>query len=73
YVHGDIRPPNVLLLDGWKNASSRARKNKYVRIADFDWAGTIGEARYPCNLSPDADGVSDYAIIPIKHDMDMVE
>lgn len=45
-------------------------------FVDFDWAGKIGEVRYPLNvyrkiwLPP---GVSDGALIKVQHDMDMLE
>ena len=45
-VHGDLRPPNVLVRpakDGKKSAI----------LLDFDWAGRAGEARYPDDLNPD--------------------
>lgn len=35
FVHGDLRPQNILVVD-----------NK-VRLLDFDWAGNEGTARYP--------------------------
>ena len=39
YVHGDLRPQNVLVFEG------------KVRILDFDWAGRCGVARYPKELN----------------------
>jgi len=36
YVHGDLRPPNVLVKD-----------NKQIYIIDFEWAGKVDQARFP--------------------------
>jgi hypothetical protein len=66
YVHGDIRPPNILIAD----AGNRAM------ILDFDWAGKSGEVKYPFHLSEGirwAEGVSDYALITQAHDLEMFE
>ena len=41
YVHGDVRPQNVLVSDNT------------VRIVDFDWAGKHPNARYPPELNMD--------------------
>ena len=42
-VFGDLREPNVLFSEG------------KVFLIDFDWAGKVGEARYPRGLSPHVD------------------
>lgn len=42
FVHGDIRPTNVMV----KKSGPPG-----VMLLDFDWAGVIGEARYPMNVS----------------------
>ena len=42
FVHGDLRLPNILV--GPDDA---------IKIIDFDWAGTVGEAVYPPLLNPD--------------------
>ena len=42
FVHGDLRCPNVLIDDSTKN----------IKVVDFDWAGKVGEARYPLNTNP---------------------
>lgn len=39
FVFGDLREPNILFSDG------------KVFFIDFDWAGKVGEAFYPSNLS----------------------
>jgi serine/threonine protein kinase len=45
FVHGDIRPPNIVVVDGEGPVGPR------TRIIDFDWAGLVGEAVYPLNIS----------------------
>lgn len=42
FVFGDLRSPNVLFSKG------------KVFLIDFDWAGKVGEARYPSGLSTQA-------------------
>ena len=39
YVHGDLRPQNVLVV------------NNTIRVLDFDWAGQTGVVRYPKELN----------------------
>ena len=43
FLHGDLRPPNVVL----QEQPDGSRK---AYIIDFDWAGADGEARYPRNV-----------------------
>ena len=40
FVHGDLRPPNILALE-----------DNTVRILDFDWAGLAGVVKYPDDLN----------------------
>ncbi|KAF8547814.1 hypothetical protein OG21DRAFT_1392989, partial [Imleria badia] len=35
YVHGDLRPPNILCVED------------RVMVFDFDWGGKVGKASYP--------------------------
>jgi RIO1 family len=42
FVHGDLRPPNILA------------KDCKVYVVDFDWAGKDGAVRYPVYLNPDS-------------------
>ena len=42
-VHGDLRPQNVVIDDAKSNAF----------LVDFDWAGSVGVARYPTRLNHD--------------------
>lgn len=68
-VHGDVRPPNILIEEGEGAEESR------VRVLDFDWAGEAGKVHYPFNLSPEIKwpkGVEDYALIEIAHDIAMI-
>ncbi|KAJ7584356.1 hypothetical protein C8J56DRAFT_150380 [Mycena floridula] len=64
YVHGDFRAANILV----KNADS-------FLFVDFDWAGKVGEARYPPNVNRDSirrpDGAYDGQLITAQHDNDM--
>ncbi|KAH9941866.1 uncharacterized protein BXZ73DRAFT_88259 [Epithele typhae] len=69
-VHGDVRPLNVLLLRGWEEGVEGR-----VRLIDFDWAGRVGEARYPSHLSKrvfPVEGVQDFAPITPAHDAGML-
>ncbi|KAJ7429500.1 hypothetical protein B0H11DRAFT_1613085, partial [Mycena galericulata] len=38
-VFGDLRPPNIIV------------HNSSVHLVDFDWAGRVGEARYPSTIN----------------------
>lgn len=65
FVFGDLRAPNVLFSKG------------KVFLIDFDWAGKIGEARYPRGLSSHVDwpaSAADLERKPIEtaHDLDML-
>ena len=41
FVHGDLRAPNILV------------QGDRVLVIDYDWAGRLGEARYPIHLNQD--------------------
>ena len=67
-VFGDLRAPNVLVLE------------KKAMVVDFDWAGREGSARYPNDISLDAEdglgwheGVSREGLIEKAHDLYMLE
>ena len=40
-VHGDIRLPNIVVVDGDGDIGTR------VKILDFEWASVLGVVRYP--------------------------
>ena len=68
YVHGDIRSSNILV----------GNSEDDFMLLDFDWAGRIGEARYPMNLNRSEglwrpDGARDGALILADHDIEMLE
>ena len=44
-VHGDLRPPNVILDVDALDSSRKAY------VIDFDWGGEAGKVRYPYNLN----------------------
>ena len=67
YVHGDLRNVNVMVTNGPTPA---------VMLVDFDWAGKIGEARYPINVNREdmyrPEGAVDNELILADHDMMML-
>jgi hypothetical protein len=67
-VHGDVRKENVMVKDGGKE----------FKLLDFDWAGVLGEVRYPRHVNKAVElrrpeDVSDGELIAAGHDMAMVE
>ncbi|KAF8918615.1 hypothetical protein CPB85DRAFT_996170 [Mucidula mucida] len=70
-IFGDVRPPNVMLLDGEESMEER------VRFIDFDWACKEGDGvRYPFHLSGAvcrASGAQDYDVITKAHQEAMFE
>ncbi|CAG8605017.1 2146_t:CDS:2, partial [Paraglomus occultum] len=42
YVHGDLQDCNIMVKTNMKE----------IKILDFDWAGPVGEARYPWFMNP---------------------
>jgi serine/threonine protein kinase len=67
YVHGDIRTTNIMV----------KRSGSGIMLVDFDWAGVIGEVRYPMNVNTEEikrpRGVYDNELIMPAHDTEMVE
>lgn len=68
YVHGDIRITNIMV----KKDGSPG-----IFLIDFDWAGVIGEVRYPMNVNREGisrpQGARDGELIFANHDMEMVD
>jgi hypothetical protein len=67
-VHGDIRETNIMVKD---------RGRKFMLI-DFDWAGSLGKAKYPRLVNLDKilrrpEGVEDGKSICSEHDQLMLE
>jgi len=83
FVHGDLRPPNVLVnkmnaTDGGNgnNINNVPKVSDDVWIVDFDFAGKEGEARFPLFLNHAkrmgwADDVSDNVLITKTIDDEM--
>jgi len=68
YVHGDIRTTNVMV---------KKNGDPGIILVDFDWAGVIGEVRYPMNVNivdvKRPNGAYDNELITLEHDLAMVE
>ena len=67
YAHGDIRSTNIMVK---KTGEDR------VMLVDFDWAGRIGEVRYPMNMNTKIArpaGVYGGELIMANHDMEAVD
>ena len=68
-VHGDLRRPNMMVLNG--------DGKEQVRIIDFDWSGRAAVVRYPLFLSssvfPAELGIRDYELIEKNHNVVMAE
>src|SRR5437660_9303827 len=68
YVHGDFRDTNIMVCE--------SDQTKFMFI-DFDWAGKIGEVRYPMHVHRGRnlwrpEGVIDEELIKADHDVDML-
>ena len=46
FVHGDIRDANLLI-----DRASLASDDVTIHLIDFDWAGCVGEAKYPIGMN----------------------
>ncbi|KAM6501181.1 hypothetical protein JOM56_004195 [Amanita muscaria] len=68
FVHGDIRDTNIMV--------PRSGEPHFFLI-DFDWAGRIGEVRYPMNVNRKGiwrpDGARDGELITAEHDDEMLQ
>ena len=75
FVHGDIRPQNVLVKRPVTGHGALS-----VWLVDFDWAGEINKAKYPFLVNPDLgngfrrpSGVKGGGVITPVHDLAMVD
>lgn len=72
FVHGDIRDTNILV-----DRDSLQTDDIKLHFVDFDWAGRVGEAKYPIGVNTVSiyrpTGVAYDALITQAHDLDMVE
>ncbi|KAF5338778.1 hypothetical protein D9757_014993 [Collybiopsis confluens] len=72
WVHGDIRPPNVLIVNSKDEPD--VKEADRVRVLDFDWAGADNEVCYPSDLLMDSRPASAGDFLPIlkAHDLFMI-
>lgn len=73
YVHGDVRDANILV--DRESLSSKDGEVK-LHLIDFDWAGCVGEAKYPMGVNTVSvrrpAGVDEGVFITKEHDIEMV-
>ncbi|KAF8523805.1 hypothetical protein JB92DRAFT_2882804 [Gautieria morchelliformis] len=69
FVHGDIRATNFMVPKG--------KEETKIMLIDFDWAGKMGEVRYPHNVNVvgvrRSPGAYDGELITTGHDLAMIE
>lgn len=73
-VYGDLRRQNIMIADAAGQDNEENIGNR-VRFIDFDWAGKVGEVRYPLHLSScisEASGGLEYDLIQKDHDTNML-
>ena len=74
FVHGDLRPGNVLVRDG---SSQPLNGPPRVCVIDFDWAGPLSAQRYPSFMNHAEviwpNGATDGALIHPEHDLAWLE
>lgn len=73
-VFGDVRRPNIMVYKSQEKGSEEWRG----MLVDFDWAGPIGQSKYPAMLNTSgqvkwAEGAAPAAEIKTEHDLDMLE
>jgi len=70
-VHGDIRTTNILV-----DCSSLTSEEVKIHFLDFDWAGRIGEVKYPIGINRETvrrpEGAEGGKLITVQHDHEMV-
>ncbi|TFK50474.1 hypothetical protein OE88DRAFT_1808792 [Heliocybe sulcata] len=71
FVHGDVRDTNLLV-----DVQSLESEDVAIHLIDFDWAGRIGEAKYPLGINRTSvkrpAGVEGGALIAESHDIGML-
>ena len=71
FVHGDVRSTNILI-----DLESLDSDNVGIHFVDFDWAGHIGEAKYPNDINgitvKRPEGAEGGKLITVEHDKTMV-
>ena len=67
YVHGDVRDTNIMV----------SKRDGTCMLVDFDWAGKIGDVRYPMNVNRAGiwrpSGAVDGRLILAEHDLAMLD
>jgi Lipopolysaccharide kinase (Kdo/WaaP) family len=75
FVHGDIWSVNVLV--EYEALQVTGNEDFGIHLLDFDWAGWIGEAKYPTRVNTETvrrpEGVADGEDITCDHDLGMVD
>jgi RIO-like serine/threonine protein kinase len=68
YVHGDLRDINIM---------ARGKGELEFMLIDFDWAGKVGEVKYPMYVNRKdvwrPDDAYDGQLITVEHDMQMLD
>ncbi len=71
FVHGDLRDTNILI-----DLESLDSDDVKIHFVDFDWAGRIGEAKYPYGINGITvrrpEGAKGGELIAVEHDKVMV-
>ena len=71
FVHGDVRSTNILI-----DLESLDSDDVEIHFVDFDWAGRIGEAKYPNDINritvKRPEGAEGGKLITVEHDKTMV-
>jgi len=67
FVHGDVRSTNILI-----DLESLDSNDVGIHFVDFDWAGHIGEAKYPNDINgitvKRPEGAEGGKLITVEHD-----
>lgn len=71
FVHGDVRDVNTLV-----RRPEAPQNYANVLVIDWDWAGPLGETKYPHSMNPDIRRAADAVVggtITVEHDEEMLE